>query len=441
MKTYSTFIFDSYNYDPDSGLVTLKYSLDDEIHFEEKIYLPATASIDKPLVLDSALFALHIIGGISYFKTCIPKNIEVRSGKIDEQQASFWNMVYTKGLSEFFYKNEIDPEGKINFQPSTESQITAEATEPTEQRKPRCLVPIGGGKDSMVPAELLKQADMDFSFFRLGAHQLIGVLAETSGVDLINAKRSLDTQLFSLNEQGALNGHVPITGYISFLTIVVSILLDFDYVVFSNERSANEGNIEGTEINHQWSKSAEFEIEFQKYVDKFITPDIKLFSLLRPMSELKIMQIFSLHPEYFKKATSCNKNWRILSKEQTDLYCCECPKCAFVFCQMAAFLPMETVTEIFGKNLFEDESLIPLYKELLGLQGNKPFECVGTQDEVSAAFLLALTQEGWEQTKAVQMFLQEKAPNIDDPSSLIKRTLDLTVEHSIPTEFLSTLSV
>ena len=102
---------------------------------------------------------------------------------------------------------------------------------------------------------------------------------------------------------------------------------------------------------------------------------------------------------------------------------------------------MQIVIEIFGKNLFEDESLIPLYKELLGLQGNKPFECVGTQDEVSAAFLLALTQEGWEQTKAVQMFLQEKAPNIDDPSSLIKRTLDLTVEHSIPTEFLSTLSV
>jgi hypothetical protein len=55
---------------------------------------------------------------------------------------------------------------------------------------------------------------------------------------------------------------------------------------------------------------------------------------------------------------------------------------------MRAFLPAEEVNEIFGRNLFADASLLPLFRELLGLEKCKPFECVGTSEEMLIALKL-----------------------------------------------------
>ena len=41
--------------------------------------------------------------------------------------------------------------------------------------------------------------------------------------------------------------------------------------------------------------------------------------------------------------------------------------------------------DIFGKNLLDDKSLIPLFEELIGIRNFKPFECVGTPEEVKEA--------------------------------------------------------
>lgn len=43
------------------------------------------------------------------------------------------------------------------------------------------------------------------------------------------------------------------------------------------------------------------------------------------------------------------------------------------------------MVEIFGENLLDKISLIPLMKQLSGLASEKPFECVGTIDEVNSA--------------------------------------------------------
>jgi hypothetical protein len=55
---------------------------------------------------------------------------------------------------------------------------------------------------------------------------------------------------------------------------------------------------------------------------------------------------------------------------------------------MRAFLSAEEVNEVFGKNLFADEMLLPLFRELLGLEKCKPFECVGTSEEMAVALKL-----------------------------------------------------
>jgi hypothetical protein len=52
---------------------------------------------------------------------------------------------------------------------------------------------------------------------------------------------------------------------------------------------------------------------------------------------------------------------------------------------LAACLPLEEVIAIFGKNLFTDPKLRKSLFDLCGINDNKPFECVGTIEEVNIA--------------------------------------------------------
>ncbi|MDD4287395.1 MAG: hypothetical protein PHN33_03545 [Candidatus Peribacteraceae bacterium] len=477
MKQYSSFIFDSHAFDAEAGTIELRYSLDDELQFTETLLLPADYQLQAPSPeQDIALAALHLIAGISYFKTCLPKKIALRSGSLTQKQAAFWNTVYTKGLGEFFFRNHIDFHGLIAFPHSSPTRPASVAPSPngggtgwgpTSQRTngQRLLVPIGGGKDSIVTAELLKKAGYNVTLLRIGRHPLIEQTAKTASLPLLTVERHLAPELFKLNAEGALNGHVPITAYLSFLSIVVAELYGFHAVVMSNERSASEGNVDylGEQINHQWSKSLEFERLFQQYTESIGT-NVQYFSLLRPLSELSIAKIFSTFPKYFTCTTSCNTNWKITARPVPEIdarssdhnnkqhtlpspsgrgaggegrWCGHCPKCAFAFAMFAAFLSKKTLLEIFGRNLFDEEPLQPFYRQLLGLEGFKPFECVGTPKETKAAFLLAHDRGDLDESKAMQIFLKEVKPKIKDGKTLIASVLRQSEEHCIPSQFLS----
>ena len=459
VKTYQTFIFDSFEYKPGKETISLRYSLDNELHFEETLQLPKDLVTGKRTVaenraLEHALSALHLIGGVSYFKTCLPKTIEVRPEKLTHEQAAFWNDVYEKGLGEFFYKNKIEFKGLISFPSEGITLPPSSGGDVLKDGKKKILVPIGGGKDSIVTIELLKKAGFAITLLRMGHHPIIDATVEVMQLPCINVDRHLSPLLFKLNAEGALNGHVPITAYLSFVAVVVAILGDFDAIVMSNERSANFGNVsyKGVEINHQWSKSMEFEDAFRAYVHTYITPRVTYFSALRPLSELHITKLFTEYPKYFPLATSCNKNWKISAAASSplpagvravgeglgvraELWCGCCPKCAFVFAILAAFLTAEEVKAIFGKNLYDDQSLLPLFRELLGMEGFKPFECVGTPEETVAAFLMAHKRGDLEQTAAMQMFLKEVLPKIRNAESLITDALTPSTEHRIPKEY------
>ena len=442
MKQYERFIFDSVEFDEGSGQIRLHYSLDNEISFTETLTLPeelALVATDSP-ALERALFALHLIGGISYFKTCLPQTIEVRSGLLTKEQAAFWNTVYEQGLGEFFFKNDIDPTNTIHF-PVTGGD--ASPIEAGKKGKTKVLVPIGGGKDSLVTMELLKEAHISTTLLRIGDHHLIRGMAFTANLPLLNIKRALSPELFKLNEEGALNGHVPITAYLSFLSVVIAIVTGHTDVVLSNESSANEGNIEwkGRSINHQWSKSMAFERMLQEYLAQFVTKDVSCFSLLRRWSELSIVEKFVEYPQYLPLFTSCNRNWHLLAKkEMPSKWCGECPKFAFAFLLLAAFLPKDEVVGVFGKNLFEDAKLLPLYRELLGLTGQKPFECVGTPTEVQAAFLMAKNRGEFDGTPVMKMFLDESEPSVTNEDETIGEAMLPSDDHAIPADFLPLVS-
>jgi hypothetical protein len=445
MDSYSSFIFESYAFYHEEGLIELKYSLDDSIRFIETIKLP------EPFPPQSQnpnfhrlLFLLHLIGGISYYKTCLPKQIEIRSGSLTASEAAFWTQVYENGLGEFFFKNKIDHRGVVKFPVEEKQRETTNIPNPNPNPNPnpRILVPFGGGKDSIVTAELLKAAGHNVTLLRIGNHPLITAFAKKAGFPLLTIERRLDPILFSLNAEGALNGHVPITAYLSILSVIIAELYGFSAAVWSNERSASEGNTKllDLEVNHQWSKGIAFEKALQEMLKG--KTDVQYFSMLRPWSELRIVQEFCKHPEYFSSFTSCNENWKIAAKStklNTGLWCGACPKCAFAFALFSAFLPKAALEKIFGGNLFESPALETIFRELLGLQGFKPFECVGTPDEVRAAFFLARKRGDLQDTVMMKIFETEVFPKIENLEALIQRELVAGGEDAIPKDFQNIL--
>lgn len=257
---------------------------------------------------------------------------------------------------------------------------------------------------------LRKDERKHLTLLRMGSHPLIDECVSVTGLPCITIKRKLPRKLFEMNEQGALNGHVPITAYLSALCVFIAKLIGFDEIAMSNEKSANEGNVEylGKEINHQWSKSAEFETMFATYIKNCVDPDLKYFSALRQMTELEIAGEFAKLPQYFHCTTSCNRNWKIAGEKHDERWCGTCPKCTFVFALMAAHLKKDAVLKIFEKNIFEDTSTIPLFKQLLGLEGFKPFECVGTPEETAKAFGMIADRGEFDDTPVMQMYRESQ---------------------------------
>ncbi len=435
MGKYKTFIFKSYEFNKEKREIKLFYSLDDEVLFCEKIILPSNDyfKFDKEL-LDKALFNLHLIAGASYYKTYCPEEIK-SSGVLSKEQALFWNDIYTKGLGEFFFKNNIDFRGLVNF--PFEKDVHSSASE--VKLPSRTLVPLGGGKDSIVTTELMKEEGIDFDLLRYGENEMIRKIAEKSGKKVLYMERELSPELFRLNEEDAYNGHIPITAYINFLSVVFCILFGYKYLAHSIEKSADEGNVEylGETINHQYSKSFAFEKDFSKYLNDYISPDIKVFSLLRPLSELKIMQIFSQYKDYFSLFASCNANWTITKEKPKGKWCGFCPKCAFIFLALSAFLPKKELVKIFGKNLFADEKLQPLFLSLIGKHDLKPFECVGTFQESMAAFILASRKGEYADDFIMKYFDINILESVGNQEELIKEVFKVGSTENIPEEFRS----
>ncbi len=430
MNFQKTFTFKSHKINSASSQILFDYNVllgDKSIDFTEKLTFPNAdfSSIPQEL-LKSLLNNLSLILGISYWKLYCPGEIKIKENFLTKEQAQFWNTVYTKGLGEFFYRNKIDFRGLVNS--PYHSNDTYHHSD--FSRKDRSLLMLGGGKDSIVSAELLKEKGKDFTAFVVNDHPLQKEIIKLLGVNSIIIKREIDPKLLILNkQQGTYNGHVPVSAIYAFIAFLAGALYDYRQVISSNEKSANYGNLEylGETVNHQWSKSLEFENLFSEYIKKYITPSISYFSILRPLYEIKITQLFANYPKYFSAFSSCNRNFTIV-KTSDKKWCGQCPKCAFIFATLAAFLAKEEVVNIFGKNLFADPSLIDTYKELLGVKDIKPFDCVGTPDEVKLAFYLAHKRGEFNKDIIMQMFEKEVLPKFKNAEQLEKELLSEEVK-------------
>jgi len=344
--------------------------------------------------LQNLVFHLGLVEMISYWKaTCSPE-IVVETGHLNTKQQQWFHDLILKGMGEFFYKNKIDFTKK-NFLTITSaaSLLKPSLGAPKLGLSNKALVPIGGGKDAVVTLEILKKAKVPLRPFLLNERKSqMRILSLAKTEKPILAERTIDPKLLELNRKGYLNGHTPFSAYLAFLTTLTAALFNYKYIALSNERSANEGNVTYLRktINHQYSKTYEFEKKFRSYSKTYLAKDIEYFSFLRPLYELQIAKLFSNYPKYFSAFLSCNVTQKTYSgkRKPTQEWCGKCAKCLFVFLVLYPFLGEKQTTKIFKKNLLKDKELKPLLQELIGKKAFKPFECVGTIAESKAALSL-----------------------------------------------------
>jgi hypothetical protein len=348
-------------------------------------------------------------------------------------------MQYFLGLGEFFYTNKIDTDFNDFMKIESVQETVRKPFFNTEHEKEGCLLPIGGGKDSIVTLELLKDrksSNLCYMINKKEASMKCAELAGYSEEEVLIANRSLDVNLLALNREGYLNGHTPFSAIVAFSSVLSAYLFDRKYVVLSNESSANESTVEGTLVNHQYSKSYKFELDFIDYEEKYIDSGVHYFSLLRPFSELQIAKFFALQDKYYQVFRSCNVGSKI------DQWCCTCPKCLFVYIILSPFIEPERLTQIFGKDLLNDENLIMIFDKLIGIAPEKPFECVGTCDEVNTAICMAIKNYEAGNLPIPKLYHYYKSKELY--ASYINQKENLYIsfyndENSVPSEFVGQL--
>ena len=383
-EEYDFFRFQRYDYtlEKDSLYVKFYFSLNDEYFFtpsfeiaKRKFYNFNNLGNNQ---LDTILFNIGMIELISYWKLACPRKVYITPFRLSEEQIKWWKKLYFNGLGEFFYLNGIKENVDDFMEIICESDISLNKI--NIPLSDATLVPVGGGKDSVVTLELLKNKlpVIPLIINPRGATNECVKVAGFSDEQVAVIKRTLDPTMLRMNNEGFLNGHTPFSAMLAFYTLLIGFATNSKYIALSNESSANEPTVPDSEINHQYSKSIAFENDFRDYVNKYISSDIEYFSFLRPLNEIQIASLFSRNKDYYKVFKSCNAG------SKTDSWCGKCPKCLFTYLIMSPFISQEDLINIFGKDLLNDNDLQPILKQLKGEADVKPFECVGTIEEVNA---------------------------------------------------------
>lgn len=390
------------------GRVELSYRMADRWDLTEVVELPFDLP-DTPEVA-AAVRVLHLVAGVSYYKCVAPVPLAV--GALLPAEAALASALYDEGLREFAYRAGIGVPLPVDLVSGLGGVGSGPAAAAGGAAGPRAgaLVPIGGGKDSALVAELVPDGVL-FAVNPVGAHER---LAQALGRELIGARRTLDPQLRELVAQGAPNGHVPVTAITSAISVLVATALGLGDVLMGIERSADEPTVitpDGVAVNHQFSKSWAAE---QLLREAFLPTGVRYLSLLRPLSELGIGAAVArrgLAPHI----VSCNRVftvWSSTTASREQRPCGTCAKCLFTALMVAPSSAPDEVAAQYGSALLDDPD------HLAGVQAlwsdEKPFDCVGERLESAAAVTLLARTDGWRDQAVVSALADEAGALLAD---------------------------
>lgn len=433
-EKHPSFVYKNYSLTENNGEILIRYDfyMENGAEFHPEIRIP-TANLDIVNAYDSEcaeriIFSLGMVELVSYWKCACPPKVYVDCGYLDSFDIAWWKRLYFGGLGEFHYINGIcaDEESFMDIVCRYEHKDSP-AFEYNNTGKN--LITVGGGKDSAVTTDLLKEFRDDNIFFTVNDQEARTQTVLKAGYSedrIVKTYRTIDKKLLELNAKGYLNGHTPFSAIVAFLSLYCAYLTGAENIVLSNESSANESNIKGSKVNHQYSKSFAFEEDFRKYTEKNIMNEINYFSMLRPFNELQIAKYFAKCSEFLPVFRSCNRG------SKKNIWCGKCAKCLFVFIMLSPFIEYSKLIEVFGNDMLGDEEMTEDFEGLVGLSGIKPFECVGTPDEIRLALCLLDRKIQGEKPLLLKRF-NEKADTGGIDFSLLK---SYNASHNIPDKFL-----
>ncbi|HYA01017.1 MAG TPA: endonuclease domain-containing protein [Candidatus Binatia bacterium] len=433
--------------DAGTGRIELGYALDgpgvdEEMHEVVDLGVPvATLDAGRRAALGRALRVLHLVAGVSYYKTSFAPEVVLDEGPVSPGLAAFLEGLYRHGLAECRYVNGLAGRAAPAFASTGHATGPGSGTAGHAVRAGAAglpdspLVPVGGGKDSIVALEAVRRTGRAPLLFSVGTAPAVSRTVEVAGLPHVGVTRRLDPRLLELNRAGAHNGHVPVTAIVSCLAVIAALVHGTSEVVMADERSASVGSLtwDGAEVNHQYSKSWGFERRFAAVVRAEIAGDLDYFSLLRPWSELAIARSFAAMTAYHQAFVSCNRAYLLDADRRTASWCGDCPKCRFVALALAPFLEPERLVAIMGRDLLADASQTSGFAALLGLGTAKPLECVGEVEESRAAMRLLLDSP-WRDTAVVRSLGADPSVRELSPEA-VGSVFRPSPEHALPTHY------
>lgn len=431
-----TFRYDGYEIDARSATVTGHYGFGD-FRFAEQITFDRDGDWTQPAAQRAARL-VYLLAGVSYYKAAAPPVIDFGDEALTASERALVRSFYVDGLGEYAYRNGLDlSQIELRARDATPHPVDAS----TDLARP--LVPFGGGLDSIVATELVRERHRDTALFVVSREgdrfDAIEDAAREIGLPVRRAGRALDPQILQSSALGFRNGHIPVTGIISAIAVAAAVADGRGAVVMSNEWSASQGNVavDGRVVNHQYSKSHAFEAAFRAALADNFTSGPDYFSLLRPLSELRIAQLFTDMPRYHRVFRSCNRAFHIERAQRLDHWCGVCDKCCFIDLILAPFLAPSQLAAVFaGHEPLQNSALTHQFRTLIGRTPDfKPFECVGDVDECQAAVLLAVARPD----RAVNAMLRELARELEPQRARIEAKIPQLLRpigaHFVPDDY------
>ncbi len=351
-----------------------------------------------------------------------------------------WHEVFYKIYGQWRYENDLPLyKGPTIVKGEQTHTATKEARLTPIQGDTDVLVCSGGGKDSLVVYKLLERAGIPFSSYSYAGtiygnieKQFSLIESLFKHVQPVRVHRNygygdyLGTPVAQLHPEYGVKSiqlweHFvpPPTALLSILPIALQ--YGYSHIIVGNERSADKGNLiwdkTGEEINHQWCKTIENDRLIANYVKEELVSGLNYYSLLKPIYDPVIFNLLRQDSYALRDTHSCNfgKPW-----------CERCAKCAYVYLSYMAYLSSEQVKSVFHNNLFDLPENQIWYRQMLGLEQYKAFECVGEIEEVLLAFEICNIKGA--KGKAVDMFVNEVGSQ--DYQGILEKYTDVDSNYS-----------
>jgi hypothetical protein len=299
-------------FDPKTGTLRFVCVVPKFGGFEEVVALPKDAPLPAlPDAVRERLLALcAVLIGTSYFKAAPAEVLDV-GFELTPAAKRVAELAYGPGLGEFYVRNTLSYPPAITVRAADADALSIEPK--AAPQTPRAAVAFGGGKDSHVASAIVHQAGAESERFSIILSDKVGArLQAMSETPVRLIQRRIDPRLIEISRSGeALNGHIPITGINSTLLTLIAEAMGLDWVVFANERAASEPTMEanGHPVNHQFSKSLEFEDALRAAFAE-AGARANYFSILRPVSELWTAHFLATRgAKALDIFASCNRNF------------------------------------------------------------------------------------------------------------------------------------